>query len=461
MLPYNSEDANAFVLWCFIHEKFLFDARLVAMNMPFSWGNISFIASVFFPISFDGFSLPSLASIILLFAPPVLSCSFTRKLASVKSRLKTSLRSPSDMPVNSGMRNKASPLAAPRTYCRAALFFFLLLQQACNTAASSRSASRRKDAVSLATAPQSYPTTISLHSTTSSSSSVLASLVASKFASPLSYDATLLNTWGFKRVGCGKGDFLVADTGMVDNWICAKRGEQLVTAAMEEILSAGCRKHNDREADALFLDVGSNTGFYGLNAISHGCAAAFFDVQPGCNKVVNAALLVNGFADHGVVLAAGLSDRMDFVQASSMGTCSFESGRFPISAIETGTLEEGDVSVPVVPLSRVLPPSSSMCIFMMKIDTEGLEQRVLSGAMPLFKEKCIEHVIVEVTPGGGFWEKRGIVAADVANTMRDIAACGYKFTRLSSKASTTDPKRVHALFSKRNFEQEDFLISRM
>jgi FkbM family methyltransferase len=350
------------------------------------------------------------------------------------------------------------------SYLRIALLLLLLLQYIILTAsaagaASMRSSGPRKHAVSGVRSSKSYPITVSPRTT--EAISMLVSLIASKFASPLSYDETLLNTWGFKRVGCGKGDFLVADTGMVDNWICANRGEKLVTAAMEEILSAGCRKHDDREADVLFLDVGSNTGFYGLNAISHGCIAAFFDVQPGCNKVVNAALLVNGFADRGVVLAAGLSDRMDFVQASSKGTCSFESGRFPISAIEAGTLEEGDVYVPAVPLSRVLPPSSSTRIFMMKIDTEGLEQRVLSGAMPLFKKKCIEHVIVEVTPGGGFWEKRGVVAADVANTMRDISACGYSFTRFSSKARTTDPKRVHALFSKRNFEQEDFLISRM
>jgi FkbM family methyltransferase len=288
-------------------------------------------------------------------------------------------------------------------------------------------------------------------------------LLASKLASPLSYNATLLNTWGFKQAGCGKGDFLVADTGMVDRWICSTEGEQLVTAAMDKILSTGCRSRNGRPSDALFLDVGSNSGFYGLNAIAHGCVAAFFDVQPGCNKVVNAALLVNGFTDRGVVMAAGLSDRDGVVPASSEGTCALESGRFPISAIETNTLNDGDVDVPVLPLSRLLPPSPSSSIVMLKIDTEGLEQRILAGAMPLFEKKIIEHVVVEVTPGHGFWEKRGVVAADVANTMRDIAACGYSFTGLSSRTKATmisDPEQVHALFSTREFTQEDFLLSR-
>ena len=288
-------------------------------------------------------------------------------------------------------------------------------------------------------------------------------LRTSKLASPLSYNATLLNTWGFKQAGCGKGDFLVADTGMVDRWICSTEGEQLVTAAMDKILSTGCRSRNGRPSDALFLDVGSNSGFYGLNAIAHGCVAAFFDVQPGCNKVVNAALLVNGFTDRGVVMAAGLSDKDDVVPASSESTCSFESGRFPISAIETDTLNDGDVDVPVLPLSQLLLPSSaSTRVFLMKIDTEGLEQRVLAGAMSLFKMKKVEHAIVEVTPGHGFWEKRGVDAADVAKTMSDIAACGYSFNRLGSSTSTkiSDPKQVHALFSTRDFTQEDFLISK-
>ncbi len=295
-----------------------------------------------------------------------------------------------------------------------------------------------------------------------SSNLALDKLLASKLASPLSYNATLLNTWGFKQAGCGKGDFLVADTGMVDGWICATEGEQLVTAAMDRILSAGCQSRDGRPSDALFLDVGSNSGFYGLNAIAHGCVAAFFDVQPGCNKVVNAALLVNGFTDRGVVIAAGLSDRDGVVPASSKSTCALESGRFPISAIETNTLNDGDVDVPVLPLSRLLPPFPSLSIIILKIDTEGLEQRILAGAMPLFEKKIIQHVIVEVTPGHGFWEKRGVDAADVANTMRDIATCGYSFTRLGSRTNTSisDAGQVHALFSKRDFSQEDFLISK-
>ena len=120
------------------------------------------------------------------------------------------------------------------------------------------------------------------------------------------------------------------------------------------------------------------------------------------------------------------------------------------------------MDVPVLPLSRFLPPFPSSSIIILKIDTEGLEQRILAGAMPFFEKKVIQHVIVEVTPGHGFWEKRGVDAADVANTMHDIATCGYSFTRLGSRTNTSisDAGQVHALFSTRDFSQEDFLISK-
>ncbi len=349
-------------------------------------------------------------------------------------------------------------------FCFAASLLVLL--KSCN-AASTPSVHRKYGSAAAASASPLFPPA-SVRGI--DANPALANLLDSTLVSPLSYNATVLNAWGFKPAQCGRGDFLVANTGMVDRWICAAEGEQLVTAAMDEILSKGCRKKKGGQAvrtNALFVDVGSNSGFYGLNAISHGCVAAFFDVQPGCNKVVNGALLVNGFTDHGVVMAAGLSDRQDIVPASSESTCSLESGRYPISAMESNSLQDGDVNVPVLPLSHLLPStSSSTRVFMMKIDTEGLEQRVLAGAMPLFKKRAIDHVIVEVTPGKGggrflVWEKQGVSADDVAKTMRDIAACGYSFTNLKSKSKTTDPKLVREMFAKRDFDQADFLITRV
>ena len=57
---------------------------------------------------------------------------------------------------------------------------------------------------------------------------------------------------------------------MVGGWICTSKGERLVTSAMENLLREACAGE-----DNLFLDVGSNSGFYGRNVARHGCSVAF------------------------------------------------------------------------------------------------------------------------------------------------------------------------------------------
>ena len=285
----------------------------------------------------------------------------------------------------------------------------------------------------------------------------LAGLAASQHAVPLTYDAGVLNRWGFEKATCSLARFLIAKTGMVGGWICTSQGERLVTSAMDDLLRDGCAGE-----DNLFLDVGSNSGFYGLNAARHGCSVAFVDVQPGCNKVVAGALLVNQMADRGVVVAGGLADAAGTIKADSRGACEVESGRFPMSKLEAGTLPTGDVDVPLFPLGDLLPPRAP--VFVVKIDTEGAEQRALQGMMPHFRARSIKHVFVEVTPGHGFWAKQGIDAAAVAATMRDIAACGYTFRNLFDGAEKpalgADPATVHAYFAAPKFDQSDFLITR-
>ena len=57
---------------------------------------------------------------------------------------------------------------------------------------------------------------------------------------------------------------------MVGGWICTSKGERLVTSAMDNLLREACAGE-----DNLFLDVGSNSGFYGRNVARHGCSVAF------------------------------------------------------------------------------------------------------------------------------------------------------------------------------------------
>ena len=288
-------------------------------------------------------------------------------------------------------------------------------------------------------------------------------------AAPLRYDAALMNKWGLHRPTCAPGlDFLVTNTSMSERWVCQNAGELSVLAAMRRVLDAECAQVGSPGLQPglnnLFLDVGSNSGFYGLMAIAAGCPAVFFDLQPACNKVVTGALLANGWAHKGLVVAGGLSEASSTVMASSNGTCDFASGRFPLNVVEAGTADQGDVRVPTEPLNTFLGPDTH--ILMMKVDTEGFEQRVLAGCLPYFERRLIKHAIVEVTPGFMAWEKRGIDAVDVANTFERIVRSGYSITLLGSwnvkpgnKERMTDPSAVRDWVLARREGQVNVLLS--
>ena len=289
---------------------------------------------------------------------------------------------------------------------------------------------------------------------------------ARSYAAPSHYDDSLMNKWGLHRPTCTPGlDFLVANTGMSAQWICGTEGELSVVAAMRRVLEPACAQSSPGRN--LVLDVGSNSGMYGLMAIAAGCPAVFFDLQPGCNKVVTGALLANGWANKGLVIAGGLSESSGIVKASSAGTCDVESGRFPLNVQETGTADLGDVAVPTEPLATFIGPD--MHILLMKVDTEGFEQRVLAGCLPYFERRLIKHAIVEVTPGYKAWETRGIDAVDVATTFERIVRAGYSFTLLGSVADVnagngtrmTDATAVRDWVLARGVGQRDVLLSLM
>jgi FkbM family methyltransferase len=48
----------------------------------------------------------------------------------------------------------------------------------------------------------------------------------------------------------------------------------------------------------IVLDIGANTGFYGLFAASQGCQVYSFDPQPQCGRIIKQEILVNGFEEH-------------------------------------------------------------------------------------------------------------------------------------------------------------------
>ena len=53
--------------------------------------------------------------------------------------------------------------------------------------------------------------------------------------------------------------------------------------------------HGSSTPRGLVVDIGANEGFFGLLAASMGCRAYLFEPQPSCQRLLYAALLLNGF----------------------------------------------------------------------------------------------------------------------------------------------------------------------
>lgn len=166
------------------------------------------------------------------------------------------------------------------------------------------------------------------------------------------------------------------------------------------------------------LDVGANAGYFGLLAAKYGHKVLLFDLQPECQAIVHNSILVNGFAGHAHVIAAGVSDIESEIKVPSEGC----NGRFPAEAYERKSFSQYTTTAQLYPLSSFV---SDIEIMMLKVDTEGNEKRVLKGAIDFFQRKKIRNAIVEITPGYNFWNNTGITKDEVIDVLTNIMDEGY------------------------------------
>jgi len=216
----------------------------------------------------------------------------------------------------------------------------------------------------------------------------------------------LIQALPFVKVNCaadGKYPILMQKNGMI-NWVCNNEGERKVTQIMLFVFN----KFASESANTLMLDVGANTGYYGLLAAKFGHKVIQFDLQPECLKILRNSVLANGFADRVITVAAGVSDAYATISVSEKGC----DGRFPASAHEKGQLSSFATAT-LRPLNDFLKLQENETIILMKIDTEGNEKRVLAGSRNYFKTQKVVNAIVEVTPGVKFWENNGITKEEV------------------------------------------------
>jgi hypothetical protein len=199
-------------------------------------------------------------------------------------------------------------------------------------------------------------------------------------------------------------------------WVCNDGGEQRVTQVMFSVFDQSCKPRGASEAPGLMLDVGSNTGFYGLNALSRGCETNFFDLQPECQQFVNSAIYYNHFEDRGKVFPYGVAAKYSSFAVPSTGCA----GTFFAGG-------GGNLQGEVFPLRAFVKKRP---ILMMKVDTEGNEVNVLNGAKVFFAEHLIKNAIVEITPMKGFYARMGTSTEEIAELISTFVEQGYHMVSL-------------------------------
>ena len=159
---------------------------------------------------------------------------------------------------------------------------------------------------------------------------------------------------------------------------------------------------------ALVVDIGANCGTYTLAlaaAAAPGSRVLAFEPNPVMAARLAANLALNGLqADlHRVALGTG----------EGTATLALHPENFGQATLRTVGETAGGMTVPVRPLAGFIPPGQ-FDIFVLKIDVEGYEDRILQ---PYFKSgvRLPDHILIEVEHAA-HW---------VGDLPGDLAAAGY------------------------------------
>ena len=182
---------------------------------------------------------------------------------------------------------------------------------------------------------------------------------------------------------------------------------------------------NELRAARCFMDIGANCGIYTVLGCLSNRSLHVIAVEPTDGPISalrrNAAL--NGVAERTTALQIAVgsqSGRVSFFRAedatmSSLGTSGYQGQRGEVIEVECCTLDE------LVSQLNVVPD-------LLKIDVEGHEHEVLSGASDVLK-RMRPRIILEANPGD-----RSDLVSDI------LESSGYTFSILTDRGAERRPR---------------------
>ena len=149
----------------------------------------------------------------------------------------------------------------------------------------------------------------------------------------------------------------------------------------------------------LMVDVGMNSGYFGVLAAALGFPVRAFDPQPACHALVEQTKAANGFTQHTLEnVLTGLGDGGGDGVATSirMHVHSCHGGySWPDQWQQGDQPEDVVVEVPVRSLADVV---GDRHVALMKMDTEGNEVFIVQSGLALFERGQVDYLIVETKP---------------------------------------------------------------
>lgn len=185
-----------------------------------------------------------------------------------------------------------------------------------------------------------------------------------------------------------------------------------------------------RRPESLVVDVGVNTGAITLRAAQHGARVIGFEAIPSNAETLNQRVSLNHYQDRVRILNVAAGDvsagsvyasdnyyeRVDF-----WGTVSWQKNGMVIAQSDVAEATKAGQTVTTVPIRRIVDEVASLQeqkwispeqrILLFKVDVEGFEHRVITGAEDMFTNRRVEIVHSEFSPAAmNKWSKDAAVS---------------------------------------------------
>ena len=278
-----------------------------------------------------------------------------------------------------------------------------------------------------------------------------------------------------QRVESVNSHFTMFDVnGAMFGWL-KSRGEQFVQDIFHEVLDAVCRVDmppHEAWEKAVVLDIGSNTGFYGLLALEKGCAVVFVEPQPECNALISLSIRESGLDDRKVRrVQQPVGRKEEWGKSLAVQPDNHCSGRFPIENAERGHKDaygtdaasadtQEALQIPFMPVADMLMLvglTASSKIQLIKLDTEGNELQILEAFLPLLRSWQVSNMVVEVTPM--WWRHTGYSVRRGARIFKQLAELGFAGSTIQGHR-IQDAAAMQDYISNGHIYQDDLWLQR-